>query len=60
MIGVKVVWRVEDVIKGDSLRVLKNGGEEFSCECEATIMKRRDASVSTYARGWAGPKCFRD
>ena len=38
LIGVKVVWRVEDVIKG-GMRVLKNGGEEFSCKCEATIMK---------------------
>jgi len=46
VIGVKIVWRVEDVIKGCSLRVLKNGGEEFSFESEATIMKRRDASVS--------------
>ena len=46
VIGVKVVWRVEEVIKGGSLRALKNRGEEFSCECEVTIMKRRDASVS--------------
>ena len=46
VIRVKVVWRVEDVIKGGSLRVLKNEGEEFSCEYEATIVKRRDASVS--------------
>ena len=46
VIGVKVVWRVEDVIEGGNLRVLKNGGEEFSCGCEATIMKRRDASFS--------------
>jgi len=38
VIGVKVVWRVEDVLKSE--------GEEYSCECEATIMKRRDASVS--------------
>ena len=44
---------MEDVIKGGSLRVLKNGGEEFSCECEVTIMKRRDASVSALARGWS-------
>ena len=42
----KIAWRVEDVIKSGSLRVLKNGGEEFSCECEATIIKRRDVSVS--------------
>ena len=42
MIGVKVVWRVENVNKGGSLRVLKNGGEDLSCECEATIMKRKD------------------
>ena len=46
VIEVKVVWRVEDVTKGGSLRVLKNGDVEFSCECEATIMKRSDASVS--------------
>ena len=48
VIGVKVVWRVEDVIKGGSLRVLKNGGEEFSCECKATIMKWRDANAVSY------------
>jgi len=46
VIGVKVMCRVENVIKGGSLRVLKNGGGEFSCECEAMIVKRRDASVS--------------
>jgi len=46
VIGVKAVWRLEGVIKGGNVRVLKNGGEKFSCECEATIMKRRDASVS--------------
>jgi len=45
VIGVKVVWRVEDMIKAGSLRVLQNKGGEFSCECEATIMNRRDASV---------------
>jgi len=33
-------------MKDGSLRVLKNGDEEFSSLCEATIMKRRDASVS--------------
>ena len=32
MIGVKVLWRVEGVIKGGSLRVLKNESEEYSCE----------------------------
>jgi len=46
VIEAMVVWRVEDVIEGGILRVLKNKGEEFSCECEATIMKRRDTSVS--------------
>ena len=46
VIKVKFVWKVKDVIKGGSLRALKNGGEEFSCECEATIVKRGDASVS--------------
>jgi len=46
VIEVKIMWRVEDVIKGGSLRVLKNEGKEFSCECEATIVKRRDVSVS--------------
>jgi len=40
------VWRVKDMIKDGSLRALKNGGEEFSCECEVTIMKLRDATVS--------------
>ena len=54
VIRVKVVWRVEDVIKDGSLRVLKNGGEEFSCECEATM------SVPAHKVGAAGPKCFRD
>jgi len=30
---------VEDAMVGRGLRLLENGGEEFSCECEVTIMK---------------------
>jgi len=40
--------------------VLKNGGEKFSCECEATIMKRMPVSAHKLGAGWAGPNCSRD
>jgi len=39
VVSMKVMCRVEDVIEGGGLRVLKNGGEEFGCECEALIVK---------------------
>jgi len=38
VVKVKVIWRVTDV------RVLKNGGEEFECECEVPIIKWRYAT----------------
>ena len=53
VIGGKVVWRVENVIKGGSLRVLKNGGKEFSCECKDD----NEAEGCQCQRDWAGPKC---
>jgi len=44
MVSVKVKWKMEDVIEGCGRGVLKNGSEEFGCECEAPIVKWRDSS----------------
>ena len=44
VVRVKVMRRVEDVIKGGGLGVLKNGGKKFGCECEVPIMKWRNAN----------------
>ena len=32
-VGVKVRWRVEDVIVGRGLLLLENRGEKFGCKC---------------------------
>ena len=40
IIGVKVWWRVKDVVVSGCFRVLEDAGEEFCCESEAMLIKR--------------------